>query len=276
MTDHDRAETALDRWVDASDLPMLVLAVASVPLLVLEVHGPEAVRAWAVGLNWLIWGAFLVDLSVRVWLVGHDRLRYLARNWFDVAIVVLAVAPLLRPLRILRSARVLRLARSLRILGFLARVWTSGQRLWHGVHGRTIGLAVLLVVGAGSVAGWLVERDAGGPIETFDDAAWWALTTVTTVGYGDTYPVTPEGRGVGAVLMIAGIAVFGAVSANLAAYLLRHRPDGGGEDLAATVADLTAEVAALRAHLGEPAAAGDGQPGDDADEGPEASGAAAG
>jgi voltage-gated potassium channel len=53
---------------------------------------------------------------------------------------------------------------------------------------------------------------------------WWAVTTITTVGYGDTFPVTPAGRGVAAFLMVSGIALFGVLTANLAAFLLERAP----------------------------------------------------
>lgn len=58
-------------------------------------------------------------------------------------------------------------------------------------------------------------------IATFPDALWWAVTTVTTVGYGDRFPVTGEGRLVGVVLMVVGIAVFGSITAALAGRLIR-------------------------------------------------------
>jgi hypothetical protein len=69
------------------------------------------------------------------------------------------------------------------------------------------------------------ERDApGANITSFGDAMWWALTTVTTVGYGDRYPVTPEGRVVGGVLMVVGIATVGAVTAAIASQLINPAP----------------------------------------------------
>jgi voltage-gated potassium channel len=66
-----------------------------------------------------------------------------------------------------------------------------------------------------------VERHAvGANIRTFGDAVWWALTTLTTVGYGDRYPVTVEGRLIAAVVMLTGIAVLGVVTASMAAWFV--------------------------------------------------------
>ena len=89
----------------------------------------------------------------------------------------------------------------------------------------------------------------GSTIETFGTALWWAITTVTTVGYGDVYPVTTQGRLVAGVLMVAGVAFLGAVTATLSSWLLcRVRP---AEEAAATgdPDPLHAEVARLGALL---------------------------
>ncbi len=74
-----------------------------------------------------------------------------------------------------------------------------------------------------------VEEGADSSIESFGDALWWATTTITTVGYGDTYPVTGPGRGVAAFLMISGIALFGVLTANIAAFFVERTTEGDDE-----------------------------------------------
>jgi voltage-gated potassium channel len=70
------------------------------------------------------------------------------------------------------------------------------------------------------------ERNAAGAnIHTYADALWWAVVTAATVGYGDRFPVTPGGRGVAVMLMIAGIALFGVVTASVAAYFVEQSTD---------------------------------------------------
>lgn len=244
--DVDDVDPAVGRWTAYTDVPLLILALVSVPLIVLEAHGNTTVAASALAANWVIWALFAVDLFVRTMITTHrPRLRYLVSNWFDVAIVFLAVIPFLRPIRVLRNARLLRIARSLRIVGFLGRFWQGSVRAWKGVEGRLIGLAVLIVLVAGSLGIWMVERNADGPIDDYPDALWWSVATVTTVGYGDVYPVTSEGRGIATLLMIAGIAVFGLVSANLAAMILRPARESSNEGLRREVAELTAAVERL-------------------------------
>jgi voltage-gated potassium channel len=78
---------------------------------------------------------------------------------------------------------------------------------------------------------------------------WWALTTVTTVGYGDRYPVTPEGRVVGGVLMIVGIATMGAVTAAIASQLINPRPSAEPQPADERVRQLEAQIAHLTAQL---------------------------
>jgi voltage-gated potassium channel Kch len=88
-----------------------------------------------------------------------------------------------------------------------------------GVVVSAVSAAVVLV--GGSVA-WLLERHApGSTFDSWGDSLWWALTTLTTVGYGDHVPVTTAGRLVGAAVMIAGVAVLGGVAAVVALIVAR-------------------------------------------------------
>jgi voltage-gated potassium channel len=84
------------------------------------------------------------------------------------------------------------------------------------VVGTALGAMVLDAI---AVLG--AEQDASGAnIKTFGDALWWAATTVTTVGYGDRYPVTTSGRFIAFALTVVGIATVGAVTASVAAWLI--------------------------------------------------------
>ena len=122
-----------------------------------------------------------------------------------------------------------------------------------GLQWVVIGGMVVVFAGAGGVLAF--ESGAGGGLDDYGTALWWAMATVTTVGYGDSVPVTPEGRGVAVLLMLVGIAFFTWVTANIAAFLVEF---GGGEaqgvtthDLMAKLEELESEIKALRAERPE-------------------------
>jgi voltage-gated potassium channel len=81
-----------------------------------------------------------------------------------------------------------------------------------GASTMSIALAAIAVLDA--------EQDADPNITTFGDALWWAATTVTTVGYGDRFPVTGQGRLIAVALMVMGIATVGAVTASIATWMV--------------------------------------------------------
>jgi hypothetical protein len=134
--------------------------------------------------------------------------------------VLIVVLPVLRPLRVMRAARVLRGARMTRLLSLLRAGAFVGRFLAtlreilsrHGFqYVIVLGLGVVLAC-AGAVTVFEQASDTSS-IRNLGDALWWAAATVTTVGYGDTIPTTPEGKAVGVLLMIAGITFFGLLTA---------------------------------------------------------------
>ena len=118
-----------------------------------------------------------VDYAIRLGL-SSNRLGFLSKTPFDLVIVVL---PLLRPLRLLRLVT---------LLSALNRYAGNSLRGKVGIY--LIG-SVSLIVFVASLAMLDAERGGDGSIQTFGDAVWWSITTITTVGYGDTFPVTTTG-----------------------------------------------------------------------------------
>ena len=118
-------------------------------------------------------------------------------------------------------------------------------------------VAVAVVIGA---AATVLDAERNVPdsnITTFPDALWWAATTVTTVGYGDRFPVTAEGRLVGVVLMVVGIAVFGSITAALAGRLIQAGAAEADDEAAERIRELEATVKTLSTALAR-VSAGDG------------------
>lgn len=212
---------ALERW---TAWPLTILALALIPLLLAPyaLSLSPATRATLDDLDYIIWGVFATDLIAKL-VIAPDRVRYLRRHWFDVVLVAL---PILRPLRIARTARALRLLWASRAIVAASRVLIVGRTVLvrHGLH--YVLLTAFAVVVLGGSLGVVFERDApDATIRSLPDGMWWAITTVTTVGYGDTYPKTAAGRGVGVALMLLGITLFGVVTANLAAFFVEQQED---------------------------------------------------
>lgn len=141
------------------------------------------------------------------------------REWPSLLLVAV---PFLRPLRVVRSAKALRILRLGRLVGALGAVVKDGRTLLfkHNLHYAVL-ITFAVVLGA-ATAMLAVEEAAGGSIDSLGDALWWVVTTITTVGYGDMFPVTPAGRGIAAFLMLAGIALFGVLTANVAAFFVEQ------------------------------------------------------
>ena len=206
----------------ALTLPLLILSLAMIPVLVLPVviHLSPGWIQTLDDLDYMIWGAFALEYVLMLALAA-SRWHYIKTHVPDLLLVTL---PMLRPLRIFRSTRALRLLRVARLSTVATQgVRLSRQRLASKGPTYALGIAVVLMLAAAALE--LDAERTKGNIRNFGDAIWWAMTTVTTVGYGDHYPVTVQGRVIAGVLMLVGVAVLGIVTASLAAWLVKVNTD---------------------------------------------------
>lgn len=135
---------------------------------------------------------------------------------------------------------------ALNVLGRRGRTFARGRVVVY------VAMAVAIVGFVASLAVLDAERaNPAANIRTFGDALWWAATTVTTVGYGDRFPTTTEGRIVAVGLMVTGIALVGVVTAALASWFVEKVAEvqAAEQRTEAEVSDLAAEVRALRREL---------------------------
>ena len=190
----------------------------------------DAVERWFLIGDVVIWVFFAVDLAVRVWL-AENRRRFLLAHWAEVLIVIV---PVFRPLRLLR------------LLLLMPRI---SEILKRRAVGGSLAAAVIAIVLA-TIAVALIEQSGGGQIGDWGTALWWALATITTVGYGDVVPVTLVGRVIGSLLMIVGIGVFGVLTANVAAWFIES-DDQTQQDILDELKSLRSEVALLREDLNQ-------------------------
>ena len=196
----------------------LVLSVFSLGLLAVEpfVATEAGTRQIIMVADTVVCGLFFLDFLLSLYW-AENRRRYLT-TWglFDLASSI----PLFGFLRLARFARIARILRVLRALRGARMIGSMllERRVQTGLLAATL-IAILFVV-TGSIAVLQFESTADSNIKTPADAVWWAIVTVTTVGYGDKYPVTLEGRLVATLLMVAGVGLFGTVSGSIAAWFL--------------------------------------------------------
>lgn len=173
---------------------LAALAVGSLAVYILTA-ALDASPWWQAPFEWAVWAVFAAEYSYRLREVGHgNRVAWMKAHPLELAAVAVPTF------------------RVLRVIATIARLFVTAQR------GRAERFMVATAMSAGVVvltaaaAVLNAERGAeGANIVTYGDAVWWATATVTTVGYGDRFPVTAEGRVIAGLLMVVGIGVVGSV-----------------------------------------------------------------
>jgi voltage-gated potassium channel len=242
MSQLARSQDAYDRFSAAVDVPLTVLAVLWLPVLVvpLVTRVRPGVADSLDTIDYAVWAAFAVEYLVKLYL-SPSRRFYITHHLVDLLVIAV---PVLRPLRLLRLLRLLRITRAALILSSALK--RARQLLTHhGLH--YVLLSVLAIVGVCSALELAFEEHApGATIHNFGDALWWSIATVTTVGYGDKYPVSAGGRGVAVVLMITGIGLVGVLSATVASYFVGQQADKDMTELHRRLDRIEAALTSLR------------------------------
>jgi voltage-gated potassium channel len=228
MSDQSR----LDRYEKRTEWPLAVIALLFLGLYSVRVLAqPRGAAFVAVHITlFAVYFFFVVDYVARLYL-AEPRGRWFVRHLWELPIILL---PFFRPLRLLSLAAVVK---------------TLEHAVGDTIRGRVVlytAVGAVSIVYASSLA--ILDAERGQPhsnINSFGDALWWAMTTVTTVGYGDLSPVTSTGRLVAAALMIGGITLLGTVTATLASWIVQRV----GEEDTATQAATAAEIASLREEI---------------------------
>ncbi len=160
-------------------------------------------------------GLLLADFFARLWR-AKDKAAFLKWGWIDLV----ASIPNWEILRWGRMVRILRIIRLLRALRSIQRILQVLLRNKVETGAVSLGMAAFLLVIFSSISVLLLEQSKDSNIKTAEDAIWWSVTTITTVGYGDRYPVTTEGRMLGIFLMVTGVGMFGGLSGLVASVFL--------------------------------------------------------
>ena len=224
-------------WERATEIPLLIagfLFLFSYSWQVLANPTPEVYFAWEV-VAIVVWVFFGIDYVVRL-VLAKQKIRWFFHNIVDFLVLVL---PPLRPLRLVRLLLLVRVFRR------------NAPRLVRNRILAFASVATLLLVYIASLA--VLEAERGfGEIEMFGDALWWALVTVTTVGYGDYTPVTLIGRAIAVGLMLGGVVLVGIIVGTLGSWIIQSVTEDTDEAIDETtdaVVELRDEVRQLRASL---------------------------
>ena len=221
---------------DARSLPglspinLFIVVLVLLSFLVLALETEETLgplwQLGIIGFNLFIVVVFSIEYLARFWVAGEDpkykgvrgRLRYMITPYaladliaFLPELLWILLAPANSGDEILVVLRVLRLARLVKIARFVPAVDVLGATIQRaGVQLMTTLAMALVLVYVSAVALYFIEGVGGQQQESFASiprALWWAIATLTTVGYGDVYPVTPLGRIFASVIALAGIGV---------------------------------------------------------------------
>ena len=217
-------ELLLDKIERITEIPLMILSLVMIPLLL----GPvlwdmaENEERFFFLADILIWTLFAVDMLVKI-VLSTNRINYLKVNWFELIVVGL---PWFRPFRIVR------------LIAFAATT-RAGKPDFLLVY--ALGL---IVVGATIVTTF--EQGYGSSLESFSQSLWWSLVTTTTIGYayGDTLPMSIAGRGMAVILMLGGLGIFGAITANLAAVF-----SNAGDPNTKALAEIQQELRKLQSEI---------------------------
>jgi voltage-gated potassium channel len=221
--------------------PMTLLGVAwlivAIIVLTTDVKGSASVPL--VGTLFALWVILLAEYVVRL-VITPDRLGYLKRRWVEPVTVVV---PAFQSWHFVGIEKMSLLFHEgwLRVEAILKH---------HSLFRVLVAAAGTLFVGA-----WLVllfeENAKGSNIHDYPDALWWAIVTVTTVGYGDRFPVTEGGRAVAVVLMLVGIGLIGVLTATVASVFIKEHTDANKEEFKKGHADLGQQLAVISDRLAD-------------------------
>jgi len=219
-------ESVEDKPLSFFDIAILILSIYVLAALVIDsfFHLPPEVSKLLGLIDNGICLVFIVDFVYNL-VNAPSKLKYLKWGWLDL-ISSIPTFGYLRFGRFIRLVRILRVLRAFRSLRFIVK---------HLFKNRTeatfasVSLIAVLMIIFGSISLLQVEHDANSNIKTAEDAIWWAFVTITTVGYGDKYPVTTEGRIIAAFLMVTGVGLFGTFTGYMTSWFVgsqkKQEPD---------------------------------------------------
>ncbi|MEY3561521.1 MAG: hypothetical protein RL068_673 [Actinomycetota bacterium] len=231
----DKLHNQLEKFFEKVEIPYMILGFAYLGIFTTQVLAQppqEIYRGLEVASDVIYW-IFAVDVALRAIHLGRElftisgAIKFFKQNWLGLASLLL---PAFRSLRVLRVLLVLR--------GLSPFMHNRATKV-----GFVVSVTLPLLIFTSAVS--ILEAERGvenANIHTFQDALWWALASVTTVGYGDRFPVTEDGRYIATLLMLVGIGLFSSLTALLAAWVLGENQKKEEQKLEAVIKESVAEA----------------------------------
>lgn len=169
-------------------------------------------------IDYVICLIFFIDFLHR-FFTAKNKLAYMRWGWIDLISSIPVSA--FHAARVFRIFQLFRVLRAIRSIEYLSHYFLKNKIKSAFTSAAILAFLTIVLCAIGILK---MEKDApGGNIKTAEDALWWAYTTITTVGYGDKYPVTPEGRMIAVVLMTIGVGLFGTFTAYIASWFVAKK-----------------------------------------------------
>ena len=204
------------------DFVILIFSIFSLAILPIQMFykGSEDVLLIIDSADIVLCSFFFADFLKQLFQAKGARLAYMKYGWIDLLSSIPSIP-------VLQIGRIFRILRLLKVMRQVSKLSDLTEGLFRNPTAGAFAVTSVLAVSTVFMSAFLVlEAEYNVPeakIRTAGDALWWAVTTVTTVGYGDVYPITAAGRYVGVVTMLVGIAVAGSLTAAMASLLIRKR-----------------------------------------------------
>jgi voltage-gated potassium channel len=199
------------------DIIILLLSVYVIITLIIDTFFKlsDEVSKLLLYIDNLICIIFLADFTNRL-IKAPSKLQFMKWGWIDL-ISSIPTFQYFRYGRLIRLFRILRILRAFRSVKFIVQHVFRNRK--QGTFASVAIVAFMMLI-FGSISVLQVEKDPNCNIKTAEDAIWWSFVTITTVGYGDKYPITTEGRIIAAFLMVAGVGLFGTFTGFVASWFM--------------------------------------------------------
>jgi len=231
-------ENKLERYFE---IPMIIFGILVLPVLYIQMTSTNPLlRVLAFSVDVLIWLAFVIEFATMI-SVTKDKKNYVKTNWLNLAIILLSPPLPLKALSGFEALRIIRVLRVLRVFVVLGR-GTKGFKKFYAKN--SVNYIVYLTVILIFICGLIFSIFEKG--KSFFDGIWWAIETVSTVGYGDIAPLTTGGRAIGIILIFLGIGFMSMLTAAISAYFVEKDANQDTKQILEKLESLSKELDELK------------------------------